>query len=54
MPTKDDDRLQILARIIEWDYHPRDGESAPFEPKIVDWGWIDGRLVALDYSANVG
>jgi hypothetical protein len=33
----------------DWDYMPgEDGE--PFEYKASDWGWIEGRLVALDYS----
>jgi hypothetical protein len=34
----------------DWDYVPPD-ETAPFEYKASDWGWLDGRLVALDYSA---
>jgi hypothetical protein len=34
----------------DWDYVPPD-EDCPFEHKRSDWGWIDGRLVALDYSA---
>jgi hypothetical protein len=25
-------------------------DPSPFEPKASDWGWYDGRLVALDYS----
>jgi hypothetical protein len=25
----------------------------PFEYKASDWGWLDGQLVALDYSASV-
>jgi hypothetical protein len=25
-------------------------EAAPFEMKPEDWGWLDGRPVALDYS----
>jgi hypothetical protein len=24
--------------------------SCPFEPKASDWGWLEGRIVALDYS----
>jgi hypothetical protein len=32
-----------------WDY--RLGEDGcPFEPKACDWGWFEGRKVALDYS----
>ena len=34
----------------DWDYVPPD-EGQPFEWKPSDWGWLDGRLVALDYSA---
>src|SRR5579871_1326682 len=26
------------------------GSGCPFEPKASDWGWYQGRLVALDYS----
>ncbi|MGY3133471.1 hypothetical protein ACVWZM_004153 [Bradyrhizobium sp. USDA 4501] len=32
-----------------WDYIPRE-DSCPFEPKVSDWGWLEGRMVALDYS----
>jgi hypothetical protein len=32
-----------------WDKMPGE-DSCPFEPKASDWGWLDGRLVALDYS----
>jgi hypothetical protein len=33
----------------DWDYMPgEDGE--PFEYKASDWGRLDGRLVAVDYS----
>jgi len=34
----------------DWDYVPPD-EGHPFEYKASDWGRLDGRLVALDYSA---
>lgn len=34
----------------DWDYVPG-GEGEPFEYKASDWGWLDGRLVAVDYSA---
>ena len=36
----------------DWDYVPPD-ETEPFEYKRSDWGWLDGRVVALDYSAPV-
>jgi hypothetical protein len=32
-----------------WDYMPGE-DSCPFEPKASDWGWFEGRMVALDYS----
>jgi len=32
-----------------WDYMPGE-DSCPFEPKACDWGWFEGRRVALDYS----
>ena len=38
-------------RFPDWDYTPADRLESPFEPKASDWGWIDGRLVAVDYSA---
>jgi len=28
-------------------------DGSPFEPKASDWGRINGRLVALDYSIPV-
>jgi hypothetical protein len=34
----------------DWDYVPPD-ETEPFEYKASDWGWLNGTLVALDYSA---
>jgi hypothetical protein len=52
-PARPEDRLLILARIYEWDYDPHKNEDPPFEPKIADWGRLDGRLVAVDYSVNV-
>lgn len=33
-----------------WDYVPG-GPSEPFEYKASDWGYLDGRSVALDYAA---
>ena len=32
-----------------WDYMPGE-DGCPFEPKACDWGWFEGRRVALDYS----
>ena len=34
----------------DWDYVPPD-EGHPFEFKASDWGWLDSKLVAVDYSA---
>jgi hypothetical protein len=43
------DKLIDSDGFPDWDYMPgEDGE--PFEYKASDWGWIEGRLVALDYS----
>jgi hypothetical protein len=52
-PARPEDRPLILARIYGWDYDPHKNEDPPFEPKITDWGWLDDRLVSLDYSVNV-
>jgi hypothetical protein len=35
----------------DWDYLPWEGEAEPFEYKASDWGWLDGHLLSLDYSA---
>jgi hypothetical protein len=40
-------------RFPDWDYMPPNDETAPFEYKHSDWGWLNGHLVALDYSAPV-
>jgi hypothetical protein len=32
-----------------WDYMPGE-DGCPFEPKACDWGWLEGRRVALAYS----
>jgi hypothetical protein len=35
----------------EWDADATPGDdSCPFDPKASDWGWYNGRRVALDYS----
>jgi hypothetical protein len=35
----------------EWDAAGEHGvDLCPFEPKASDWGWYEGRRVALDYS----
>jgi hypothetical protein len=35
----------------DWDYVPPNDERQPFEFKASDWGYLNGGLVALDYSA---
>jgi hypothetical protein len=43
------DKLITTDGFPDWDYFSgEDGE--PFEYKASDWGWFDGRLVAVDYS----
>jgi hypothetical protein len=38
------------SEVVEaWDYMPGE-DGCPFEPKASDWGWFEGRRVALDYS----
>jgi hypothetical protein len=38
----------------DWDYIPsRDRDGHPFEFKQSDWGSLNGRVVAVDYSAPV-
>ena len=44
------DELMEKDAFPDWDYVPPD-ETEPFEYKWSDWGWLNGRLVALDYSA---
>ncbi len=36
----------------DWDRRGADDQESPFEPKADDWGWLDGRLVAVDYSVQ--
>jgi hypothetical protein len=52
-PARVKDKALIIARIQDWDYHPNDQEAPQFEAKIENWGWLDGRLVALDYSVDI-
>ena len=35
----------------DWDYNGIGDEGHPFEWSAGDWGWLDGKLVALDYAA---
>ena len=51
VPLSVADHADILKRGAFPDWDPMPGEDGdPFEPKASDWGRIDGRLVALDYS----
>lgn len=40
---------EYMDVVDAWDYIPGE-DSCPFEPKASDWGWLEGRMVALDYS----
>ena len=53
-PSTDMMSLDEYLRATEaWDYMPEE-DSCPFEPKAFDWGWFEGRMVALDYDPGVG
>jgi hypothetical protein len=50
-PVTDMPSLEKYRHVAEaWDYMPGE-DSCPLEPKPSDWGWFEGRMVALDYSA---
>ena len=52
--TKEErDDLWRTGGFPDWDYDPQQGEPEPFEYKPSDWGWLNGKIVALDYSATV-
>jgi hypothetical protein len=36
--------------MLAWDYRGPGDDGHPFEPKPLDWGWLNGRPVALDYA----
>jgi hypothetical protein len=49
-PLTDMMSLDEYMHVTEaWDYMPGE-DGCPFEPKASDWGWFEGRMVALDYS----
>jgi hypothetical protein len=50
LSKQEHDHLLKTDGFPDWDYVPPD-ETQPFEYKASDWGWLDGCLVALDYSA---
>ena len=47
------DEVRKNDGLPDWDYHPLDGDGeCPFEfHKRDDWGWLDGKPVAVDYAA---
>jgi hypothetical protein len=53
IPLTREQQLTLLDNdgFPDWDYRPG-GPSEPFEYKESDWGYLDGRLVALDYAGN--
>jgi hypothetical protein len=52
LTERERDQLWTTDGFPDWDYVPPD-ETEPFEWKPSDWGWLDGRVVALDYAAPV-
>jgi len=48
-PMEQLDRDTYYELWCQWDYEPGE-DGHPFEPKAADWGWYDGRPVAVDYS----
>lgn len=40
---------EYMDAVDVWDYRPGE-DSGPFEPKASDWGCLEGRMAALDYS----
>ncbi len=53
VPLTREEQLALLDGdgFPDWDYMPG-GPCSPFEYKESDWGYVEGRLVALDYAAN--
>lgn len=39
-----------LSDYPDWDYMPGGNDAEPFEYKRSDWGYLGGKMVALDYS----
>lgn len=42
---------EYMEAVDVWDYIPGE-DSCPLEPKASEWGWLEGRMVALDYSTR--
>jgi hypothetical protein len=51
LTEQEKDHLIETDGVPDWDYMPPNDDEHPFEFKASDWGWLDGRLVALDHSA---
>jgi hypothetical protein len=39
-----------LMRTWLWECTHSGDDGLPFEPKANDWGWLDGKPVAVDYA----
>lgn len=37
----------------DWNYRGPGDDGHPFDWKACDWGWLDGKPVALDYSVTI-
>jgi hypothetical protein len=48
--TEEEFQGQFQSHRIWWDYDPLKGNESPLEYKSEDWGWLEGRPVAVDYS----
>jgi hypothetical protein len=49
LSAADHEELLDADGFPDWDYLPGE-DGQPFEFKVSDWGRINGRLIALDYS----
>jgi hypothetical protein len=43
------EHVRDAGLMLAWDYRGP-GDDSPLEPKANDWGWLDGRPVAVDYA----
>lgn len=46
------DHLLKTGGYPDWDYAGIGDDPCPFEWSAGDWGWLDGKLVALDYAVS--
>lgn len=51
-PATEEQVAQV--RVRWWDYDPSDpaDKGDPAEPKVADWGLLEGRVVAVDYAVH--